>query len=84
MIVNKVTVYGKTFCGACGTVKAYLESRGVEFNYIDIDKDQEAQNYILDNFMGVPVTEYKGSTVTGFEMEGLNKIIKEWDYYEKT
>lgn len=81
--MNKIMVYGKTFCGACSTVQAYLKSRGVEFDYINIDEDQEAQDYIFDNFMGVPVTEYKDSTVTEFEMEGLDKIIKEWDYYEK-
>ena len=38
----KVTMYGVTWCGDCRAARKFLDSHGVEYNEIDIDRDREA------------------------------------------
>jgi glutaredoxin len=38
----KVTMYGVTWCGDCRAARKFLDSHGVEYTEIDIDRDREA------------------------------------------
>jgi len=38
----KVTMYGVTWCGDCRAARKFLDSHGVEYTEIDIDKDRAA------------------------------------------
>ena len=76
-----IKVYGKTVCGACETVKAYLKSNGLvegeHFDYINIDESEKHTKYINDNYMSVPITEFGGKAVIGFEVDELNQMIED-------
>ena len=76
-----INVYSTTHCGACKTVKMYLESNGLvegeHFNYINIDNDEEARNHITSLYSSVPVTEYNGEHILGFEMSELDTFIEQ-------
>lgn len=76
-----INVYSTTHCGACKTVKMYLETNGLvegeHFNYINIDTNEEARNHITSQFSSVPVTELHGQHILGFEVEDLNDFIEE-------
>lgn len=39
-----VTIYGKTQCSSCEQAKAVLTSRGIEFNYKQLDKDYNMED----------------------------------------
>ncbi len=41
-----VTIYGKSACSACEQSKAVLKSRGIDFEYKQLDKD-----YIMEDLM---------------------------------
>jgi len=42
----KLKVFGASWCAGCKQLKAALESKGVEFEYIDIDSNADmAQKY---------------------------------------
>ena len=76
-----INVYTTISCGACSTVNMYLEMNGLvegeHFNYINIDEDEEARNHITSLYSSVPVTEYNGEHILGFEMEELDEVIEQ-------
>lgn len=44
---NKVTVYISDFCPYCTSAKRFLSSNGVEFDVINITKDVERRNWLV-------------------------------------
>ncbi len=38
----KVIMYGVTWCGDCRAARRFLDSHGIEYTEIDIDRDREA------------------------------------------
>jgi glutaredoxin len=42
-----LTVYSKTMCPHCVSAKQILDSRGVSYNEVLVDKDEMARNFIL-------------------------------------
>lgn len=66
-----VKVYSKeiTFCGQCRTTKMDLTKKGVPFEVIDVESDQEAFDYIVSlGYKEVPVTiTPKGEHWSGFQ-----------------
>lgn len=43
-----VTVYSKTNCPYCDRAKALLESKGINYVEVNIEKDTEARQMLLD------------------------------------
>jgi len=43
-----LTVYSKTTCPYCVQAKQLLESRGIEYNEILVDKDLAAREFVLE------------------------------------
>ena len=43
---NEVIVYGTTWCGDTIRSRKYLEGHGVEYTWLDIDKDAEAAKLV--------------------------------------
>ena len=39
--------YGTAWCGDCRRARRFLESRNIPFMYIDIDKDREAEKFVI-------------------------------------
>ncbi|MFA5894795.1 MAG: glutaredoxin domain-containing protein [Candidatus Shapirobacteria bacterium] len=39
---GKIVLYGATWCADCARSKAYLDSRGVEYEYINLEEDVTA------------------------------------------
>lgn len=50
-----IRVYGTVACPYCDAAKHLLKRTGLDFTYIDINKDEEAKNLILSQgFKTVP------------------------------
>ena len=62
----------------CKTLKGYLKKHEIEFEDIDISKDEkQLQTMIKDSGqMGVPVVDIDGEVIIGFDKEKIDKLLK--------
>ena len=75
--VSDITVYGSASCVPCRNTKRYLDAWGLEYNYIDVTKDQEALDKITElGYSGIPVIMIDGyGHWQGFDLERLEQLI---------
>ena len=75
-------MYGTEWCGDCHRSRAFLDEKEVEYEFIDIDKDEKARECvekINKGMRSVPTIVFKdGSVLVEPSNEELgNKLIKE-------
>lgn len=71
-----VTVYTKPNCVQCNMTKKYLDDRKVEYSIIDITKDSEALDKIINQgFKAAPVVDANGEWWAGFQPDLIDKHI---------
>lgn len=73
-----VKVYSTPTCVYCKTLKSYLTKNGIEFEDIDVSKDEkQLQKMIKDSGqMGIPVVDIDGEIITGFDKAKIDKLLK--------
>lgn len=78
----KVKIYTTTTCPFCKLEKEYLDSKGIRYQNIFVDQDQEEAKRLIEesNQMGVPFTEITKDDgivikVLGFDKEKLNEAL---------
>lgn len=73
-----VKIYSTPTCVYCKTLKAYLADKKIEFQDIDVSKDEkQLQEMIkLSGQMGVPVVDIDGEVVVGFDKAKIDKLLK--------
>lgn len=71
-------VYSTPTCVYCKTLKSYLSQNKIEFEEIDVSKDEkELQDMIKKSGqMGVPVVDIDGEVIVGFDKEKIDKLLK--------
>jgi thioredoxin reductase (NADPH) len=52
MAEKKITVYGAYWCPDCRRAKKFLGEQFVSFNWVDIEQDKEAEQYVLQKNNG--------------------------------
>lgn len=54
----KVTVYGTTNCAFCKTERQWLDREGVDYEYVNLDEDEQARMFMHQtlDITTVPVT----------------------------
>jgi mycoredoxin len=79
---NDVVVYSAEWCGYCKKTKAFLKQRGVPYRERDVEKDAGADRELQAKAQkagvrvsGVPVTDFKGQLVMGFDQNRLEQLI---------
>jgi glutaredoxin len=77
-----VTLYMASWCGACKAAAKYLESRDVPFVEKDIEKDRAAASEMQSKAQaagktprGVPVIDFRGNILLGFDQRALATLI---------
>jgi glutaredoxin-like YruB-family protein len=62
----------------CKTLKGYLKKNAIEFEDIDVSKDEkQLEKMIKDSGqMGVPVVDIDGEIIIGFDKEKIDKLLK--------
>jgi glutaredoxin-like protein NrdH len=69
------TVYTKPSCVQCDMTKRMLDKIGVQYNTIDITKDSDALQMILDmGFQSAPVVITDSDSWAGFQPDKINKL----------
>ena len=77
-----ITVYSKPSCQYCDMAKQLLESRGVQYQSIDITQDPQARQMLVDSgFRSVPQI-YRGETHIPGGYQGLAGM-SEQEFNEK-
>ena len=73
-----IKVYGADWCSDCVTAKRFLDSKGVEFEYIDITDNQQAISLVEKINNGrrvIPTLMVDGVSFTNPGINGLMKIL---------
>ena len=74
---RRVVVYSGPGCPACGTAKAYLRRRGINFRTVDIARDQRAAERLVrrSGRMAVPQIDIDGHLVVGFDQAKIDRLL---------
>ena len=73
-----IKVYGADWCSDCVTAKRFLDSKGIEFEYIDITVNQQAIAIVEGINNGrrvIPTLIVDGVSFTNPGINGLMKIL---------
>lgn len=75
----KVKIYSTPTCPYCVMAKEFFKEKGIEFEDIDVSKNQEAGKEMVEKSgqMGVPVIEIDGKIIVGFNKPEIEKVLGE-------
>ncbi len=75
---KKVKVYSTPTCPYCHIAKEFLKKKGVDFEDIDVSKDQKAAHEMIHKSgqMGVPQIEIDNKIIVGFDKAALEKELE--------
>lgn len=69
----KVIVYGTDACPFCVKAKDFLKQKNVEFEDVDVSKDQQKAQEMVQKSgqQGVPVLDINGKIIVGFDQPAI-------------
>jgi len=72
-----VKIYTSPSCPYCYTLKEFLKEKGIEFEEIDVSKDEKARDEMIKKSgrLEAPITEIDGQIVVGFDREKICKLL---------
>ncbi len=78
-----VVIYGASWCGACRVAAQYLRKHDIAFVEKDIEKDSKAYAEMQRKAQaagvqpgGLPLIDFRGRIVSGFNPDVLNQLMK--------
>lgn len=73
-----VKVYSTPTCPYCKLVKGFLAENNIQFEEIDVAKNQSAAQEMVarSGQMGVPVLDIDGQMVVGFDRAKIKKLLR--------
>jgi len=73
-----IKVFVTPVCPYCVTLKEFLKMNNIEFEEIDVSKDEKAKEELVKKTgrMEVPIMEIEGEIVVGFDKEKICKLLK--------
>ncbi|MHC1740898.1 MAG: glutaredoxin domain-containing protein [Anaerolineaceae bacterium] len=48
MAIEKIKVYGTSWCGDTRRARSFFDTNNIEYEWIDIDKDPEAAKFVME------------------------------------
>lgn len=74
----KVKVYSTSSCPYCHMTKEFLKKNNIEFEDVDVSKDQKAAQEMIEKSgqMGVPVIDIDGKIIVGYNVTALKEALK--------
>jgi glutaredoxin 3 len=75
---TKVIIYSTPSCPYCSSAKEFLKENKIDFEVIDVSKDQSKAQEMIEKSgqMGVPVLDINGTIIVGFDKEAIKKALK--------
>lgn len=77
--MSKVKVYGADWCGDTQRSLKHLDEAGVDYDYIDIEKDEEAARWVREQNNGKerkPTIDINGRVLSVPSNEELDAALK--------
>ncbi len=74
----KIKVYGADWCSMTRRTLEHLKERGIEYQYIDIDKDREAAKWVADQNGGrekKPTLNIEGEVLSEPSNHELDRVL---------
>ncbi|HLB95800.1 MAG TPA: glutaredoxin family protein [Patescibacteria group bacterium] len=73
-----IKIYTTPTCTYCIQAKNYFEGKNIDYEEIDVSKDQKAAQEMIkiSGQMGVPVILINDQTVVGFDKDKIESILK--------
>jgi glutaredoxin-like YruB-family protein len=74
---SKIRIFSTPSCPYCVTLKEFLKHHEIEFEDIDVSKDEKAAEEMIQKSgqMGVPVVDVDGQIVVGFDKPKIVKLL---------
>jgi len=75
--MTEVKLYTTPACVYCVTLKEFLKEKNVQFEEIDISRDEKLKDEIIEKSgqMGVPVLDIDGQILTGFDRKKICELL---------
>ena len=72
-----VKIYTTGNCPYCEMTKQFLKQNNIEYEGIDVSKDKEAAQEMIDKSgqMGVPVIDIDGKIIVGFNVPAIKEAL---------
>jgi glutaredoxin len=76
--MSKIVLYATPGCPLCDQVRDFLSARGVAFEEVDVRSDPLAfhQMAVFAGGLLVPVIEFDGDVLVGFDRERLEEMVE--------
>jgi len=73
-----VKIFITPACPYCFTLKEFLKEKGIEFEEIDVSKDEKSREEMIKKSgrLEAPIIEIDGQIVVGFDKEKIVKLLK--------
>lgn len=77
-VETKVKVYGAEWCPPCHMAKNYFKSIKVDYDYINIDHDQEAGMAIAQKtgWTAIPIIQIGDEYILGFDRPKIDGALR--------
>lgn len=73
--MSKITVYSKPNCVQCTATYRALNSKGIEYDVVDITEEPEALQYVKElGYMAAPVVVTEEDHWSGFNPDKINSL----------
>ena len=75
---NEVVIYSTSWCSVCKTAKSYLDSKGIKYREVDVEKSKEgAEEYRRQGGDGgVPLIVIGDKKLKGFDPHALDSMLR--------
>lgn len=75
----KVTIYGAEWCPPCHTAKAYLDSRKVDYSYINVDENMAEGRAVAEKtgWTAIPIIKIGEIYILGFDRQKIDAALQE-------
>lgn len=71
-----VKVYTMPTCSHCKEAKSFFERNNVEYEEIDITKNEKARNKLLSKgYTSVPVIQIEDEEILGFDQDKVSSLL---------
>ena len=72
-----VKIFITPACPYCFTLKEFLKEKGIEFEEIDVSKDEKSREEMIKKSgrLEAPIIEINGQIVVGFDKEKIVKLL---------
>lgn len=61
-----ITVYGTNWCGDCRRAKLFMDTRGIGYDWIDIENDSDAAKRVMEingGYRSVPTIVFEDGSI---------------------